>query len=87
MRLHYGKSIMFLTCTPLFFMLAKLNINIMYIGERHYAEFSAVKSCGSDRGIASVYKCGILGIYFVRILHSENLFYLAAAAPDNQQYS
>ena len=78
---------MFLTCPPLFFMLAKLNINIMYIGERRYAKFSAVKSCGSDRGISSLRQCGILGIYFVRVLHSENLFYLAAAAPDNKQNS
>ena len=68
-------------------MLAKLNINIMYFGECHYVEFFTVNCCGNDRGIASVYKCGILGIYFVRVLHSENLFYLAAAAPDNQQYS
>ena len=26
-------------------------------------------------------------IYFIRVLHSENLFYLAAAAPDNKQNS
>ena len=28
--LYYGKSIMFLTCTPLFFMLTNINIKILY---------------------------------------------------------
>ena len=78
---------MFLTCPPLFFMLAKLNINIMYFGERHYAEFSAVKSRGSDRGISSLHQCAFLGVYFIRVRHSENLFDLATTAPDNKQYS
>ena len=35
--------------------------------------FLPSKSFGSNRGIAFVRKCGGLGIYFVRVLHSENL--------------
>jgi hypothetical protein len=68
-------------------MLARLNINIMYFGERHYAEFLTVETCGSDRGISFVRKCAFLGVYFIRVRHSKNLFDLATTAPDNKQYS